>query len=212
MTKLLNRVKKRYDKPMQTSRGVKSRYMAPSYLQDNIAIESRPKTSSKTRPISWMCVPYFVLESYSIPKSTPRRSAHPMRTLLQARFSLVQQERDMQQAVRLLPDAAADKCFHIAQVWFVILDDCKSTSSHSYRLFFVLTLHLALLISCSRQSMSSLQGDIISFTPKVNVENVAVPIRNILVSSRTSLWSLPLSECQDWFVRQPISLSNQALN
>lgn len=124
ITKLLGRVKKRYDKPMQSSRNAKSRYMIPSYLQENINTDARQKASSRTRTVSWMCVPYFVLDNYSTSKP-PRPSSHPMRTLLQARFSLVQKERDMQQAVRLLPNApVVETCFHIAQVWFVVLDDC----------------------------------------------------------------------------------------
>jgi hypothetical protein len=126
ISKLLARAKKRYDKPLQTSRGMKSRYMLPSYLQENIATEGRPKPSSRTRTVSWICVPYFCLENYFVPAASARPSSHPMRTLLQARFSLIHKDRDMHQAVRLLPDPPAENCcFHIAQVLFIVLDDCK---------------------------------------------------------------------------------------
>ncbi len=126
ISKLLTRAKKRYDKPLQTSRGMKSRYMLPSCLQEIIATEGRPKTSSRTRTASWICVPYFCLDNYSAPAASARPSSHPMRTLLQTRFSLTNKDRDMHQAVRLLPDPPAENfCFHIAQVWFIVLDDCK---------------------------------------------------------------------------------------
>jgi hypothetical protein len=126
ITRLFGRVKKRFDKPMQTSKNSKSRYMTPSYMQENISRDSRPKASSKLRTVSWLCVPYFVLDSYSTPGSILHSSSHPARTLLQARFSLVQKDRDMQQAVRLLQvTPTGDVCFHIAQVWFIVIDDCK---------------------------------------------------------------------------------------
>lgn len=123
VSKLLGRVKKRYDKPLQTSRNIKTRFMVPSFLQDNLSGEMRPK-ASRARTISWMCVPYFCLDKYAVPSGL-KPSSHPMRTLLQARFSLVQKERDMQQAVCHLPDTPAEHCFYITQVWFLILDDCE---------------------------------------------------------------------------------------
>jgi hypothetical protein len=53
-----------------------------------------------------------------------------MRTLLQARFSLVQKQRDLQQAVCQLEDAATEHCFHIAQLWCLVLEDCESQIFH----------------------------------------------------------------------------------
>jgi hypothetical protein len=49
-----------------------------------------------------------------------------MRTLLQARFSMVEKQRDMQQAVRHLDGIPLDHCFHIAQMWCLIIEDCES--------------------------------------------------------------------------------------
>jgi hypothetical protein len=122
ISKLLGRVKKRHDKPLQTSRNMKTKFMVPSFLQDNISGEMRPK-ASRARTISWLCAPYFCLDRYATP-SNLRPSSHPMRTLLQARYSLAQKKRDMEQAVCHLPGTPAEHCFYIAQIWFVILDDC----------------------------------------------------------------------------------------
>jgi hypothetical protein len=103
--------------------------MAPGTLQEALSKESRQK-ATKERTVTWMCLPYFSLEQYSGIKTASRPSSHPVRTLLQAKFSLVKKERDMQQAVCNLPDTPAGQCFHIAQVWCLVLDDCKSDMHH----------------------------------------------------------------------------------
>ena len=98
--------------------------MLPCYAQEPVLAEGRSISISRTRTVSWMFVPYFCLAKYS--SLTVRPSSHPIRTLMQTRSSLIQKERDLQQAVRLLPDPPpSDVCFHIAQVWFIVLDDCK---------------------------------------------------------------------------------------
>ena len=61
--------------------------------------------------------------------------------------------------------------------------------------------HAAIIISCARSSMSSLQEESISVLPKLTTESPLTFSPNILVSSVGSfLWSLPVDECQNWFV------------
>ncbi|KAH7370897.1 hypothetical protein BKA65DRAFT_562836 [Rhexocercosporidium sp. MPI-PUGE-AT-0058] len=178
IAKILGRAKKGYDKPLQTSTKVKTRFMVPAFLQETVAVEKRP-VASKARTISWLCIPYFCMEKYAAPSGL-RTSSHPMRTLLQARFALVQKARDMQQAVCHLPNIPPEHCFHIAQVWFLILSD-------------------SLVVSCARLPMTSLQGDLISVIPNTQIQS-SLNSSNILVSTKSSLlWSLPLEECQSWF-------------
>ncbi|KAL2066725.1 hypothetical protein VTL71DRAFT_2797 [Oculimacula yallundae] len=178
ISKVLGRAKKGYDKPLQTATKGKTRFMVPAFLQDNLREEKRP-SAPKARTISWICAPYFCLAKYAT-NSGLKPSSHPMRTLLQARFALVQKERDMKQAVRYLQDTPQEHCFHIAQVWFLILDN-------------------SLVISCARMSMQSIQGDYISIIPKPEIEP-SLAGSNILVSTKSSLlWSLPLQQCQSWF-------------
>ncbi|KAH8819883.1 hypothetical protein F5884DRAFT_762073 [Xylogone sp. PMI_703] len=176
ISKILATVKVKYDKPFQTSRNLKTRFMVPSFIQHQAAGETRPK-SLRPRVISWLCLPYFCLEKYFVPSNLPE-SSHPMRTILQARFSLTAKKRDMEQAVCQLPGTPADYCFYIAQVWFLVIDD-------------------SWLISCSRLSISSLQGEYIQF---LNQPTENPPSPNIFVSHGMAiLWSLPLIECQSWF-------------
>lgn len=98
--------------------------MVPSFLQETISSEIRPK-AQKSTTVTWLCLPYFCLEKYSELLATSGPSSHPMRTLLQARFSMVQKQRDLQQAVCQLEDAPLEHCFHIAQLWCVVIEDCE---------------------------------------------------------------------------------------
>ncbi|OWP01047.1 hypothetical protein B2J93_6521 [Marssonina coronariae] len=179
ISKLLSRVKRGYDKPLQTSTRTRIRYMVPSFLQDTLSEEQRPKIP-RARTVSWMCIPYFCLEKYSTAAGL-RASSHPMRTLLQARFALTRKERDMKQAVQGLGNTPPEHCYYIAQIWFLIIDD-------------------SLIVSCARPSMASLQGDAITALPIPKDANTPTLSPNILVSTKSALlWALPLDQCQSWF-------------
>lgn len=115
------------DKLVHTSDGSKIGYMVPSILQEPIPREPRDK-SLKSGTIAWMCLPYFTLQKYLGTLSSLPYSSHPMRTLLQTRFALTRKERDMQQAVCHLLGSPPEHCFHIAQMWCIIVDDGKNTS------------------------------------------------------------------------------------
>jgi len=171
--------------------------MVPSFLQDNISGEKRPK-ASRARSISWLCVPYFRLDRYATPSSL-KPSSHPMRTLLQARYSLVQRKRDMEQAVCQVSGTPADHCFYIAQIWLLVLDDCASPFFSQF-VQDKLTQE-ALIVSCAQLPISSLQGESLKIIQNP-LESSTILSQNILIYTKNSLlWSLPVSECQDWFVR-----------
>jgi hypothetical protein len=167
----------------------------PSFIQDTISGEVKPK-ASRSRSILWMCVPYFCLEKYAVPSGLGP-SSHPMRTLLQARFSMTEKKRDLQQAVCHLTDTPNEHCFYIAQVWFVILDDCGSFSS----VYICVLTCKALIISCARSSISFLQGNSINTLPP-SPSNPPYPMHSNILVSRKGLvtWSLPVDQCQTWFV------------
>lgn len=102
--------------------------MEPGFLQERLSRDDRPNDKAfGARTVTWLCLPYFCLEEYAGVLSASRPGSHPMRTLLQARFSLVRKERDLQQAVCKLADTPQGFCFHIAQTWCLILDDCRDT-------------------------------------------------------------------------------------
>jgi hypothetical protein len=81
--------------------------------------------------------------------------------------------------------------------------------SHIGRLYvqyFLSTLHNeltfeALVVSCAQSPISSLQGESISIIQNPATESATTLSQNILIYSKNSLvWSLPVDECQGWFV------------
>ncbi|KFZ07201.1 hypothetical protein V501_06656 [Pseudogymnoascus sp. VKM F-4519 (FW-2642)] len=177
ISRLLARVGKRFDKPFQTSSGMKAKFLMPSLTAENIVNQTGSKTS-KPRVVTWMSLPHFTLQKYKAGPATARPADHPIRSLMQARFSLVQRGRDMQQAVCHLLDTPDDYCFHIAQTWYLILDD-------------------SLLITCAGIRMSSLQGDAIKIAPEPSSKHW--PPFILVSSGRCLLWCFKVDECQTWF-------------
>ncbi|KAI9642368.1 hypothetical protein NHQ30_009172 [Ciborinia camelliae] len=176
ISKLLERVKRRYDKKLQVSSRTKVKRMVPKLLQERLRDET-PSASSKPRKLTWLSLPYFSLQKYT--SSALQPSSHPPRTLLQTRQSMTPKERDLRQAVCHLPDTPAGSCFHIGQAWFLILDNSS-------------------IISCAGLSTSQLSKDSISIVPHRN-DNPDSLMRTLLVSdSGSSLWSFPIEECKTW--------------
>lgn len=197
ISRLLARVGKRFDKPFQTSSGMKAKFLIPSLTAENIVSQTGSKTA-KPRVVTWMSLPHFTLQKYKAGPATARPADHPIRSLMQARFSLVQRGRDMQQAVCHLLDTPDDYCFHIAQTWYLILDDCKLTRSV---MDVCQLIDTALLITCAGIRMSSLQGDAIKIVPEPSSKHHGTWPPFILVSSgRCLLWCFKVEECQTWFV------------
>jgi hypothetical protein len=124
LQRLFSRVRRKFDKAFQTSGGTKASFMMPAVVTENIAgVQKAPMSRVEA---TWMCLPYFCLQKYSGASSGLHPSSHPIRTLLQARFSSVKKDRDMQQAVCRLPSTPSEHCFHIAQVWCIVLNECKT--------------------------------------------------------------------------------------
>lgn len=160
--------------------------MEPKFVQVPI-----PRESSSTRdpgpsvrPVSWICLPYFVLERYSGLLSGSGPASFPPQTLLQAEYSRYAQDRDMLQAVCHHPNVPAGFCFHVAQLWCIVLDN-------------------SLLVTYGAVSATELRDDAIKI--------VNEPMRRDSTTSRASariyvaysdavLWSFRLDECRNWFV------------
>ena len=117
-------MRRKYDKPVPTSHGTTARSMEPSNLEDTLPPETHLK-SSGNQLLKWLCLPYFSLERYDRRTSSYRPSSHPIRALLQAQYPGIQKEQDLQQAVTFLPTTPKDHCFHIAQLWCLILGDSE---------------------------------------------------------------------------------------
>ena len=99
--------------------------MEPGLLQVRLDADSAAKTKdTPARTATWLCIPYFSLQKYGGPLSGATSGSFPTRTLLQEQYSGVSAERDMQQAVCQTGHVPPGMCFHVAQMWCIVLDDC----------------------------------------------------------------------------------------
>lgn len=77
--------------------------------------------SQPSKVISWICLPYFTVQRYSGLLAAANQALFPAQTLMQAQYSRTNRQRDMEQAICKLGDAPEGECFHIAQVWCLIM-------------------------------------------------------------------------------------------
>ncbi|GKT54745.1 Mg2+ transporter [Colletotrichum tofieldiae] len=181
--KLLSDVRKNYSKTVRTSRETTVKHMEPSYLQLPLQQGDQEKGSQPAkRTATWLCVPYFSLEEYSGIQATGNPGAYPPQTLLQSAFSRNSQKRDMLQATRQIGNGEKNWCFHIRQLWCIVLDN-------------------SLLITCGSMYEDALRGDTITVTSEPGREPTpnAEEGRILIQYGESVLWSFPLEECQTWF-------------
>lgn len=159
------------------------KHMEPSYIQLPLQ-HGDPAKASQTgkRSATWLCIPYFSLEKYSGIQATGNPGAYPPQTLLQSAFSRNSQKRDMLQATRQIANGEKDWCFHIRQLWCIVLDN-------------------SLLITCGSMSESDLRGEAVTvISDPARDPTLGSDMGRILIRYGDSvLWSFPLQECQTWF-------------
>ncbi|VBB79618.1 Putative protein of unknown function [Podospora comata] len=180
---LIARVKRQSIKQIQTSNGSYVRHMEPKFLQMPVPFDPSLKEQSfANRTVTWICLPYFSLEKYSGLLAAENASSFPVQTLLQAQFSRATKDRDMQQAVRQLKGAPAELCFHIAQLWCIVVDN-------------------SLLLTCGRMPFDALCGNIIHRVTKTAQEiSTLKPTARVFIRYQNNIvWALPIEECGSWF-------------
>ncbi len=82
-------------------------------------------STSRNRAVYWVNLPFFELKKYSSEKHSSE--LFPAQTLMQADYSQHLMARDMQQAVRQIKEGTEGHCFHISQLWGIIIDNCEHT-------------------------------------------------------------------------------------
>ncbi|OHE98990.1 hypothetical protein CORC01_05680 [Colletotrichum orchidophilum] len=182
--KLLSDVRKNYSKTVRTSRDTTVKHMEPSYLELPLQHGGDPGKALKSgkHSATWLCIPYFSLEEYSGIQATGNPGAYPPQTLLQSAFSRNSRKRDMLQATRQIGNGGKDMCFHIRQLWCIVLDD-------------------SLLITCGSMFEEALRGETVIMTsePARNPTLGADTGRILIRHGESVLWSFPLEECRTWF-------------
>lgn len=173
-------------KSRSNPKGVNVGYMEPHFLQ--IPLEPPKKKFDAERgeaavsKARWVCMPFFVLKQYSGLLSGSSLLSFPSQTLLQAQYSRTTQQRDMAQAVCELGIAKKGECFHIEQLWCLILGD-------------------SVLVTCGNMPRAKLEGDIIKLTsePSRGLSAASAPGRILVKFGNTVTWSFSPEECPTWF-------------
>ncbi|KAK7973707.1 hypothetical protein PG989_015555 [Apiospora arundinis] len=119
-------------------------------------------------------------------RPTPQRSRRsetqfPIETMLQSKFARTSKAREKQQVLWQRNQSGGDECFHIAQLWCVIVDK-------------------SLLLTCGRMPSDDLMKGIITKTLKPPSKPSLQRGKRIYVSYyQAAVWSFSLESCSTWF-------------
>ncbi|PFH60487.1 hypothetical protein XA68_10877 [Ophiocordyceps unilateralis] len=175
--KLRADVKRHAIKSRQNERGDTIGLMEPRYYQVPLGGAAQEKQAAR-----WICLPYFSLQPCSGLLSASSPASFPPQTLLQSHYSRTPRQRDMRQAVCQLGVAPKGSCFHIAQLWCLVLDN-------------------SLLVTCASMSQSDLCSaslKLVSQPPQR--EPGSSGSGRILVSYGSAvLWVFRVRDCPTWF-------------
>lgn len=183
---------------MWTSKQTTVRHMAPAFRQVPLRATRRFTASldqnqnqDARRYATWICVPYLALSRYTGLESSADPASYPTETLLQSSYTRVARKRDLAQVVRQVGIGEDASCFHIPQLWSIVVGD-------------------SLLVTCGVMSQAELRGDvaepvkgvpthksvtIVSEPPKESNDGV-----RIMVYHEGSLaWIIPAKECPTYF-------------
>ncbi|KAI1119976.1 hypothetical protein F5Y10DRAFT_144134 [Nemania abortiva] len=178
--RLLQDVKSRSISRVVTAHGGHRVMQTKGFQMRKLQSDGIEMSKSRNKAVYWVKLPYFELKKYSSEKYSSE--LFPAQTLMQADYSQVPMARDMQQAVRQIKEGPEQHCFHISQLWALIVDN-------------------SLLVTCSTMSVDKLSKDRIkirSEPPKENSSKCEEP-RILVEYCENTLWVIPLRECLTWF-------------
>lgn len=198
ISKLLFEVKKAYSKPIWTSKNATVRHMAPGFHQVPIRPDKfMTKESRSTQDhATWFSMPYLSLEKYSGLEASSDPAAYPTPTLLQASYARIAQKRDMAQVVRQVGVGSDTSCFHIPQLWCIVVGE-------------------SLLLTCGIMSEQELRGEmamdagkilpfqkavaIVSEPPMEGNAKDTIDARILVRYENAVLWAFPARDCPTFF-------------
>lgn len=124
---LLQDVRDKYEKSLRLPQGVRGKYLEPNVTDHPfLSKDTGPGQGQKTeddRNAILLSIPYFCMAPYVTEYPSHIPNLHPMRTLLQSSYTSTPKERDLQQAVCNLGYPKQGHCFHVPQIWCLILGD-----------------------------------------------------------------------------------------
>lgn len=196
--KLRADVKRHAVKSRQNSKGAHVGYMDPRYFQVPLGGATAAKKKAQQQfaapswpPVEaaavaaarWICLPYFALQRCAGLLSASSLASFPPLTLLQSHYSRTPQQRDLEQAVCELGAAPRGDCFHVAQLWCLVLDNSEAP---------VAALPESPLVADGRMRSASrhlrLHGPVGSVRPFSETGSAAVQGRGQRAPSRLVRW------------------------
>ncbi|KAI8725082.1 hypothetical protein NCS52_00078400 [Fusarium sp. LHS14.1] len=184
ITKLRADVKKTCAKSRINPKGARVGYLDPKSIEVPLKTLKQGTTATNdvvTGSARWICIPYFSLEKYSGLLAASNTSLFPPQTLLQVQYSQIAEPRDMEQAVCRLGNADRGECFHISQLWCLVIDN-------------------SLLVTCGTMARDDLLGQALEIKEQPSRALATEAKGRILVAYGESVaWLLEAEECQTWF-------------
>jgi hypothetical protein len=119
----MNRVRKDLETSIRSHRGVIGNFMKPAYI--NIRGDSSALDDASDSGYIFCSVPYTQLAQYSSLDKLSKPQLHPRRTLLQTKYPSTTMQRDLQQVVCNINGTPAGHCFHMPNLWCLIINDSK---------------------------------------------------------------------------------------
>ncbi|KAI8684106.1 hypothetical protein NCS57_00076100 [Fusarium keratoplasticum] len=184
ITRLRADVKKTCAKSRINPKGARVGYLDPKSIEVPLKTLKQGTTTADlvTGSARWICIPYFSLEQYSGLLAASNTSLFPPQTLLQTQYSQITEPRDMEQAVCRLGNADRGECFHISQLWCLVIDN-------------------SLLVTCGTMSRDDLLGQALEIKEQPSRALATEAKGRILVAYGESVvWLLEAEECQTWFM------------
>lgn len=207
IAKLRADVKRQCVKSRYNPKGSRVGYMDPRSMEIPLKSEKKKGSSddTSTGSVKWICIPYFTLQQYSGLLAASNLASFPSQTLLQAQYTRTPQQRDMDQAVCQLGTANRGECFHIAQLWCLVLDNSKDSHAPTPRA--IAKVRIGFLVTCGNISQADLQGESLQVKPEPSREpttTASASSGRIFVLYGDVTWSFTAAECPTWFVRDSL--------
>ena len=124
---LLEQVKALHEIPAMTPKGVQGMEMEANVAEGTISRKGGGK--GKKQRLLLVCIPYLYLTSYSPEIPSNSTHLHPLKSLLQSKYSGVSKQRDLRQVVCELRLPQKGHCFHIPQLWCLVISDSTQHQS-----------------------------------------------------------------------------------
>ncbi|KAI0437042.1 hypothetical protein F4803DRAFT_556393 [Xylaria telfairii] len=177
--KLLQDIKSGGIKRVVTTHGTHKLMQTKGFAMRRLQTDDTEISRSRDRAVYWFNLPFFELKKYSSEKYSSE--LFPAQTLMQADYSQHLMARDMQQAVRQIKEGPEEHCFHISQLWGIVINN-------------------SLLVTCSTMSdkLGNDRIEIRTVPPKENSSESEEPRIQVEYRENT-LWDIPLRECLTWF-------------